>query len=141
MKKGYILVSWFIVILLINCFGWEEKSFIQQHMDLITSAFVGSGIGIFGWLIIGTLGLAGSFGGIAIGLPSFILLGMFSCLGGTSFIHVLRNPSHYNINYLFIVAMLVVGISSYILINIYANRRKNGNQKVLEKSDNQQKRD
>jgi len=138
MKKSYT-VLWFTVLTIAYCFGFEEKSFLQKYFDIILSAFGGGSGGYIGWVIIGALGLAGSFGGISIGVLTYIFVGMFSCVGIASFIHILIDPNNYNKDYPFILTILVIGVVATIYLYYYNRRVKNGHQQVLEESNSQSK--
>jgi len=94
--------------------GVDKKSFFQIFADIIGGGATGALIGLLFFLVFGAIGwVTGALYG-AIGLLSLMFGGALGGLGLGSLIHMARNPSHYNFNWL----VIIVGI----FIAYHANR-------------------
>jgi len=89
--------------------GVEEKSWLQRSWELLTGGGIGllTGIGFF--VLFGAVGLVSGPVYGAIGLLGLAAGGTLGGLGLGALLNVIRDPEKYNISYLTVVAVLVVG--------------------------------
>lgn len=104
-----ITVVMYAVTQLALFLGVDEKSWFQQSWELVTGGSIGLLAGVVFFLVFGAIGwVSGPIYG-AIGLLGMAAGGALGGLGLGALVNVIRDPDHYNISYITVVGVLIVG--------------------------------
>jgi hypothetical protein len=104
----FLIIVWITLVL-----GVEKKSLFSIITGLFAGGAVGFIAGAIGFAIVGTVGwVAGAAYG-AVGLVSFLVGGSLGGLALGGIADVLRNPSHYDYNYLIIILGISIALYAF----------------------------
>ena len=109
--SNVIFITFILAILqLAILFGVEKKSFLAIAWDQVAGGSTGAIAGVAFFIIIGGIGwVSGAIYG-SLGLIALVAGGALVGLGLGSLLNIARNPSHYDINWLIFLAILIMGL-------------------------------
>ena len=113
MALGYITIQIAVVL------GIEKKSWFERSWDLLAGGSFGAIAGLAFFLLFGAIGwVSGAIYG-SLGLLSLMLGGALGGLGLGTIVNIVRDPSHYNFNWLTLIFVLVVGGALAHIVSIF----------------------